>query len=61
MTTDNTQGFNQTELEILNGEIAKLVADGMTEAEASDRVSNCASDLLEETKTYNAAWAQDAV
>lgn len=39
-TTDNTDGFTQADLDLMNKALAALVADGIDEKNASDIVNN---------------------
>jgi len=39
-TMGNTQGFTQADLDLMNEALAKLVADGIGEKNASDIINN---------------------
>jgi len=39
-TMENTQGFTQADLNLLNEALAQLVADGIDEKNASDIINN---------------------
>ena len=39
-TTDNTEGFTQADLDLMNEALEKLLAEGIDESNASDIVNN---------------------
>jgi hypothetical protein len=39
-TMDNTDGFTQADLDLMNEALEKLVADGIDESNASDIINN---------------------
>ena len=51
-TTDNTEGFTQGQLNLINTAFDKLIADGMDEKAASDLINNAWTDDIETAAKY---------